>query len=341
MESSVPAHLTVERTQPQRMREGWNPPSPAFSARFDASVEAVVMAYYGIQLRDPLSEAGAAARQELSDRIAAPNGPVHHDTAVVVDPSGYTNEISVLYWLDHATYAQWESGFGSWTAPDRADDEVGYFVEIAMPGAMDFETITGSRRQMEGIAVAADGVSADIAEHAYWGSMRDRLPSSQTSGLEPSGELRFEQQGALVRVHPHDGIALIRSGQDWIDTTAEPRERWLEQIQPVLREGMDFLTNEGLPIGCYSNRLMRLAQDGQMIDKTYGHSWWHSLRELEHWSRSHQTHLKIFGTFGQFIREFQGSRGLRLYHEVSVLNADQLRFEYLGCHDRTGLLNAR
>lgn len=341
MESSVPPHLTVERTQPQRMREDWNPPSPAFSARFDTAVEAVVMAYYGIQLRDASSAAGVTARTELADRIATPDGPVHYDTAVVVDSAGYTNEITVLYWLDHEAYARWESAFPSWTDLERAHEEVGYFVEIAMPGAMDFETITGSRRQMEGIAVAADGVSTDILEHAYWGSMRDRLPSSQTSGLEPTGELSFEKQGALVRVHPHSGIALIRSGQDWIDTTDEPRERWLEQIQPVLREGMDFLTTEGLQIGCYSNRLMRLVQDGALIDKTYGHSWWHSLAELEHWSKSHKTHLKIFGAFGQFIREFQGSRGLRLYHEVSVLNADQLRFEYLGCHERTGLLNAR
>lgn len=31
---------------------------------------------------------------------------------------------------------------------------------------------------------------------------------------------------------------------------------------------------------------------------------------------------------------------LRLYHEVSVARADEQFFEYLNCHEQTGLLNA-
>lgn len=341
MESSIAPHLIVERTEQSHMRDGWNPPSPAFSARFGTSVEAVVMAYYGIQYRGDRPDGAVAASQELQQRVAAADGPVHHDIATVVDNAGYTNEIAALYWLDPAPFAAWEAAYQPWADAGREHTRLGFFTEIAMPGVTDFETITGSRRQMEGIAVASEAVSGDISEHAYWGSMRDRLPSSQTSALEPSGELRFERNGDHVVVHPHDGMALIRSGQDWIDTVGEPRERWLEHIQPVLREGMDFLTTEGMAIGCYSNRLMQVSKDGELIEKTYGHGWWHSLAELEHWSKSHQTHLKIFGTFGQYIKEFGGSKGLRLYHEVGALKAEQLRFEYLGCHEKTGLLNAQ
>lgn len=339
MESSIAPHLIVERTEPARMRPDWNPPSPAFSARFAESVDAVVMAYYGLQYRAE-SAALAAARSDLAQRIAAADGPVHHDTAVVRDAAGFSNEVTALYWLDHERYRRWDAAHPSWTDPGRARDGVGYFREIAMPAARDFETIVGGRRR-EGVAVAAEQVSGEIAEHGYWGSMRDRLPVSQTSALEPSGGLRFTRDGEHVVVHPHDGIALIRSGQDWIETTGEPRERWLGAIQPVLREGMDFLTEQGRPIGCYANRLLQLTVDGAPIEKTYGHSWWHSLAELESWSRSHRTHLKIFGAFGQFVKEFRGAAGLRLYHEVSVLAAEQLQFEYLGCHDGTGLLAAQ
>jgi aliphatic aldoxime dehydratase len=32
------------------------------------------------------------------------------------------------------------------------------------------------------------------------------------------------------------------------------------------------------------------------------------------------------------------SAKLRLYHEVSVVGPDEQYFEYLGCHERTGLL---
>ena len=32
--------------------------------------------------------------------------------------------------------------------------------------------------------------------------------------------------------------------------------------------------------------------------------------------------------------------GLKLYHEVTVARADEQHFEYLNCHERTGLLRA-
>ncbi|WP_134323239.1 phenylacetaldoxime dehydratase family protein [Cumulibacter soli] len=340
MESAVPAHLRVKRTEPARMRDDWNPPSPAFSPRLSPEVTGTVMGYYGLQYRGERPTAADLAHATLTERIESADGPVYRDTAVVRDPAGYTNEVSVLYWLDQEQFRRWELNHPSWTAADRPADGLGYFQEIALPGANDFEMITGGRRQ-EGVATQSESISEPIAEHAYWGSMRDRLPSSQTSALEAHGELTFDDDGDLVVVKPHDGMALIRSGQDWVDTEDEARAWWLERIQPVLREGMDFLTTQGRPIGCYSNRLMQLSADGQPIEKTYGHSWWHSLSELEDWSRSHQTHLKIFGSFGQFIKHFKGAAGLRLYHEVAVLDADQLRFEYLHCHPETGLLGAR
>jgi aldoxime dehydratase len=31
---------------------------------------------------------------------------------------------------------------------------------------------------------------------------------------------------------------------------------------------------------------------------------------------------------------------LKLYHEVTVLRADEQRFEYLNCHEGTGMLRA-
>ena len=33
---------------------------------------------------------------------------------------------------------------------------------------------------------------------------------------------------------------------------------YLDDVEPVLREGMDFLRDEGLAIGCYANRYMQV-----------------------------------------------------------------------------------
>lgn len=339
MESAIPSHLQTVRTQPSSLREDWAPPSPAFSARFGESLSGVVMAYLGVQYRGARPETAASAIAALHASLQDADAPVHHDHAVVVDPQGYTNEIAALYWHEPAAYERWTSAHPAWTSPDKPEDGLGYFLELAAPAARDFETIFGGRR-MEGVAVGSNGIGGEIAEHGYWGSMRDRLPSSQDSDLAPDGELRAECRGDLVVVHPHDRMALIRSGQDWRDTDGEARERWDRDIRPVLREGMDFLSTEGRTIGCYTNRLMQLTDGDALIEKTYGHSWWHSLAELEKWSRSHKTHLRIFGVFGQFVKHFRSAAGLRLHHEVSVLDAEQMRFEYLRCHDRTGLLAA-
>ncbi len=44
---------------------------------------------------------------------------------------------------------------------------------------------------------------------------------------------------------------------------------------------MDFLRDDGLPVGCYANRYVRvLAADGSETDKSFGLSWWRGLEDL-------------------------------------------------------------
>ena len=60
--------------------------------------------------------------------------------------------------------------------------------------------------------------------------------------------------GARPRVIAKNNPCLIHLGQDWSDTDACERKMYLEDVEPVLREGMDFLRDEGISIGCYANR---------------------------------------------------------------------------------------
>ncbi len=50
------------------------------------------------------------------------------------------------------------------------------------------------------------------------------------------------------------------------------------------------------------------------------------------------------GSFGAAMKYLIDARARapssRLYHEVPVAAADEQFFEYLGCHDRTGMLGA-
>ena len=138
---------------------------------------------------------------------------------------------------------------------------------------------------------------------------------------------------------PHDNICLIRSGQDWSDTDGEERQMYLGDVEPVLRAGMDFLRDDGLAIGCYANRYMRVVDaDGRDTDKSFGMSWWDDIASLERWAESHPTHVAIFGAAMKYLMKLGPAAKLKLYHEVSVAAADEQFFEYLNCHDGTGML---
>ena len=82
------------------------------------------------------------------------------------------------------------------------------------------------------------------------------------------------------------------------------------------------------------------GRDGTPTEKSYGMSWWKSLAALERWAESHPTHVAIFGAARKYLSALGPAAKLKLYHEVTALRADEQRFEYLNCHEGTGLLRA-
>lgn len=248
--------------------------------------------------------------------------------------------MSVAYWSDVVRFDAWFTpAREAWTGEAR--EGIGTFIEVLRPTVARHETLFSSPDRPEGVAVIADGMSGEVQEHAYWGGMRDRIPLSQTDPMSPGGAPELIRDGARLRVKAHDNLCLIRSGQDWSDTEASERKLYLDDVEPVLREGMDFLRDDGLAIGCYANRYMQvLVADGSVSEKSYGQSWWKSLAALERWAESHPTHVRIFGAAMKYLSTLGPSAKLRLYHEVTVAAADEQFFEYLNCHAKTGMLAA-
>ena len=200
--------------------------------------------------------------------FAAPSGPKHWDRAEYVDEAGYTNVVSVAYWDDQKTFDGWfPAARDGWTGAKNNFAGFGTFIEVLSPSVNDYETLFSSLGRPEGVATLADNLSGEIMEHAYWGGMRDRIPNSQTSEMAPAGSPGLVRDGDRVRVKPHDNICLIRSGQDWSDTEAAERKMYLDDVEPVLREGMDFLRDEGLSIGCFANRYMTVARSRRPADR--------------------------------------------------------------------------
>lgn len=340
MESAIPLHLETPRTRHKRVPDDYQPPYPSFVARYKPGVNRVVMAYFGLQYRGTASAAATDALADIAARFAAEGGPSHWDRAQYVDQAGYENVVSVAYWDVIARFDRWFApAREAWTGTQR--EGIGTFIEVLRPTVARHETLFSSLGRPEGVAAIAGGMSGEVQEHAYWGGMRDRIPLSQTDPMSPGGNPELIRDGARLRVQAHDNLCLIRSGQDWSDTETSERKLYLDDVEPVFREGMDFLRDDGLGIGCYANRYMRvLAAGGDASEKSYGQSWWKSLAALERWAESHPTHVRIFGAAMKYLSTLGPSAKLRLYHEVTVAAADEQFFEYLNCHPRTGMLAA-
>lgn len=342
MESAIPAHLRTERTRTIRIPGDYAPPYPSFVARFKPAVARVIMAYFGIQYRDAEPPTAATALDWIKGCFAAGDGPTHWDRATYIDEAGHTNVVAVAYWDDHDKFTRWFPAVrGAWTERNTAFEGLGRFVEVLSPGVSGYETLFSSPDRREGVAVLADRMSGEVQEHAYWGGMRDRIPQSQTDAMAPEGAPGFSREGERIRIAPAENLCLIRSGQDWTDTDDTERALYLNDVEPVLREGMTFLRDDGRAVGCFANRYMTVQDaSGNAVEKSYGMSWWRSLADLERWAESHPTHVAIFGAAMKYLTRLGPAAKLRLYHEVTVARAEEQFFEYFACHDRTGMLRS-
>lgn len=343
LESSIAAHLRTERKIPARKDERFTPPYPSFSARFPTSVVQVTMAYFGAQHpADADFSTRERARAELDrlvEELGGANGAGDIDRARYTDEASYETTLVIAYWSDPAVYDRWRHARTAWTDSSRRTEGLGYFTEVLTPSVDRFETLFSNDR-VEGVSALADALSGEVREHGYWGGSRDRMPLAQIDALEPEGALHAVASSE-VRVRPQHNLCLIRSGQDWSDTRDNERAMYLDEVEPVLREGMDFLRDAGIDIGCYANRYMTvLDATWRPVDKTFGMSWWHSMAELDAWAESHPTHVAIFRAAMRHLRAMAGAAKLRLYHEITVASVDQQEFVYLDCHPSTGLLRA-
>lgn len=227
----------------------------------------------------------------------------------------------------------------------------GWFLEVFFPAMDRLETLFNTTDAPEGCAHMTEGLSAEVQEHGYWGSLRDRFPASQTDSLAGTPATAGDFHSPP---HPSSGIGrctritipgkknlvTIRSGQNWFHTTPKERELYLDTMHRVLIKGMDFLRDHGDEVGCYNCRFMKIVDpitanaDG---DRTLGLAYFDNLGSLERWCREHPTHLAIFGGFHQYARKLKNNVTLRVFHKVMVLKPEQQRFEYVACHPGTGM----
>lgn len=365
LESAIPEWLRKDRTVPAKMPSGFTPPFEVYTSRFPETIKDIAMAVIGVQYASADLNDGAGLKTISSfissSRVNTGSRPAFHEVAAVTDNRGFYNVAMFVYWPSTESYKAWsaESGFDAWWSELEPGGEGktghGWFLEVLLPTADRFETVI-TTEVPEGAAHMRESSSGAIKEHAYWGSMRDRLPVSQTDELLGGGDDQTNNKGGKssgtglskrVYVPGKKNLTVIRSGQDWSAALPEERQIYLDTMQPPLVKGMEYLRDHGDEVGCFSCRFMEIvdpltgkAGGGCGTERTFALAYFDNLASLERWSKEHKTHLAIFGQFAKYAKRLGDKMSLRLFHEVLVLEVEQQLFEYVGCHEGTGMLRS-
>lgn len=337
-----------KRSIHKRMPANWLPPVPAWSA-LSPHEGGLRIAYYGVQTPDGMGSPSVHEfRAWFMELLEQEGAPAHCEYAEFTDACGHYTWMVIAYWLQAEDYNDWSTSTAHqdyWLAPQRLRGVAGVFREVLLVPSARFETLQSSIDDRAGAAKVCPVLHGPIREHNYWGGMRDRLAASAEDSLPgaaapphidaPAGTAR----GQRLRVNAPLNLAVIRSGQAFGDLQVEERVLYGERIEPALRDGMAFLAGEGRAVGCLSGRLLRETDaTGKALPRSFGLAHFVSLQHLEQWAQSHPTHLRIYSEFLSMAKALGDRLQLRLWHEVALLPAQDQIFEYLNCHDCTGLL---
>ena len=186
-----------------------------------------------------------------------------------------------------------------WSRYGNNTEALGIFREVFNIPMQRFEVIHSGDDHVVGAACVRDGVTEPVLEHAYWGSMRDRIPDSAIDRFDPESAVELVEQSVhRMVVRANQNLAIIRSGQDLRPSRGGERNEYFNDVEPTLIAGMNFLRDRGEEVNCYDCRFMAfLDESGNRTEHTYGYAYFKSLADLENWSEHHPTHKAIFSAF--------------------------------------------
>jgi aldoxime dehydratase len=337
---SIPARLP----SPQ-----WVPPVPGFSAKIN---EPVTFAYYGVQTTDSSDSAGIKEFQAwIKATSTLVSGPDYRECAEFIDAAGFYTWMSIGYWRGNSErYKAWTETSkhrAFWESSDRTSGPAGYFREVLEAPAERFETLYSDAEMRAGVNGGSVPMSEPIQKHNYWGSMRDRIDAASHDLLDATTTSAARVPPTTtpsdrIMIHGRANMATIRSGEHYDGLTGREKQIYDDELVPSVVEGMRFLRDNPEESGCYSCRHMQeTTEDGMALEKKFAVAHFVSLRHLEVWAESHPSHLKIFNRFIEMAQELKGAIRLRLWHEVIVAEEPTQLFEYLHCHEATGMLPYR
>ena len=116
LESAIPDHLLKARTRQNRVSKTFRPSSKSYVARFDQSVETLVIAYLGIQYYPDDEEKAGKGDELLKAFFSHDIGPDYFDRGLSEYQFGCRIIIFTAYWRSKESFETWntQSPFNLW-----------------------------------------------------------------------------------------------------------------------------------------------------------------------------------------------------------------------------------
>ncbi|TPX16901.1 uncharacterized protein E0L32_003463 [Thyridium curvatum] len=358
-----------ERVYPLRKPPNHKLPVPRFHHRLRAGIDHIFTTYIGIQVRSDgarASQAGAEAVRAVQEWLEDPDSrPAAWESFALIDGVDQPGtSVWVCYFDDESrynsglTHLNLDKIHAGLDAHGRAS--VGLWRESFKSADARLETNYSGTDYLPGLCRLPGTTAVEHELATYWGAARDRIPDSAHDLFEQADE-------ALLAILPEDmtprgtgqhlsgtnyaNLVHIRSGQFWETCGAEEAAAYEQKLEPALRAGLAYLWEHERETGSRALRYLRNQEirtdygrgccggQEEARKESCGAGFFTSLGALERWSRTHRSHLAIYGGALAHYKAFPGERRrLRTWHEVSVLRAGDARFEYVNCAPRTGVI---
>jgi len=322
----------------------FTPPYVAFEARYKDESKPLVSAFIGIQDRGGDRRPAEAQLRELL-RLA--DGPDVVEQGWHDDVAGARTVVVMAYWRDLARFGRWRGSAAveNWILEPAAPHSlIGRWIETACIRPRALDTLIADDKVHWGLAKLADEIPV-TPDHAYWGGTRDRIRISAESelanaagpALPPAQELEGHDQ--IVEVTMPENVVVARGGPDWSRCAPGEAAEFRNTVYPAYVRGGRYLRDNAAESGCYSAYLVQETDaEGRDVARNHLIAYFVQLSALERWTRSHPTHLEIYGRFLKMLGKIGRMPDVNLYHEVSVVPAGGLTATYNNCLPATGLL---
>lgn len=329
----------------KNMPAGHKPNADAWTSDIPTDITHIVFAQIGIQVKK-ISDSTNFLK-EIKECILLEHGPKHFKVSLYGDTENYKNHVILAYWDDPQSYHSWlkHPEVQNWCVGKliERNSPIGYWSEVSTIPITHFETLYSRKDQKTGVSHFIP--IKPTSTHEYWGAMRDRIPVSSTGDLKNDFECKLsiknekETFGKRIKVIVPEKVCLIRTGQDWSNCGPDEKKTYVGLVEPTLKKGSNYLDDHPKESGCISsNMVYEVDANDDVLEKSCVLAYFTSLGDLERWTHTHPTHKAIYGTFYEMLKRYDYSTELFLWHEVSVVQPEDLELNYINCHPKTGFM---